>query len=235
MDAELAGFGFCPPALNIFIARHPDLNREVRADRFTNSCINFIQQTDPVFEASAVFVDALVDQRREKFRHQIAVGAVDFETVEARFLNAAGSLSPVLNQLMDFLDRKLSRRRHHQRIHRRRRSDRYRVLRYLHRRLSARMIHLAEDLRIVLVNRIRKLPRAFDLLVLPETWNSEISLSVFLNGIVFSDDQTPAAFRFFFHIADISVCDHPVVRAVVHDHRRYEQTVRNDTASDLIR
>ena len=97
------------------------------------------------------------------------------------------------------------------------------------------MVHLAEDLGAMGVHGVDKLNIARNLLVVVKTGDARIALAALLHGVVFGDEQTPAALGLLFHVLDVALGDDAVERAIVGHHRRHHQTVRHLARTDLKR
>ena len=160
---------------------------------------------------------------------------VDLNSVKTCLFHSFGSGSEVLHDLMDLVDRDLAGKIHAERILDRGRGDRLHVPVDVVLGLAARMIHLAEELGVVFVDRLRQLPVALDLLVVVKARDELVALRVLVDRIVFRDDHAPAALGLLLDILDVPLCDHPVFRAQVHDHGRHDQPVGDHAVSDLSR
>ena len=82
---------------------HPD--REGGSDRCAHGGDDFKQQPGAVFQRSAPFILALIDQRVEEFRQQIAMGRVDLNAGKAGLFGDKGGMGETTDNLVDFLDR----------------------------------------------------------------------------------------------------------------------------------
>ena len=67
-------------------------------------CHHFAQEAEPVLDASAICIGALIGLRLEKLIEQVAVGGMDLDPVEPSFDGSLGSAAVVLNQAGDFIE-----------------------------------------------------------------------------------------------------------------------------------
>lgn len=84
---------------------HRLLSREVGADGLDD----LEQQTGAVLERAAVMVGALVGDRGQELVDQVAVGAVDLDSVHTGLVGADGALGERLHDLRDLVDQQLAR------------------------------------------------------------------------------------------------------------------------------
>ena len=85
------------------VGREPDSDLEARAAGLADSFEDFHEESGAILGVSAVGVFALVFTRAEKGADDIAVGAVDFDSIESGFLRSLGGLNEVVSELVDFL------------------------------------------------------------------------------------------------------------------------------------
>ena len=104
MSCQFIGVSFSSAAEQVFIGRDTDLDREVRTDILSDFSIDFIEETDSVLEASAVFIDTLVCERRKEFADQVAMRRMDFKAVKTAFLNSSCGGAEILYDLMNFIN-----------------------------------------------------------------------------------------------------------------------------------
>ena len=85
-----------------------DSDLEVGATGFTDSLEDFHLESGAVLGVSAVGVFALVFAGAEEGADDVAVGAVDFDSIESGFLSPLSSFDEVVSELVDFLGRESS-------------------------------------------------------------------------------------------------------------------------------
>ena len=78
-------------------------------DDGTHGVHDFDQYADTVVERSAVFILALVDQRIEELRQQIAVGRMNFHRVEADIISTPSGVAELVDDGMDFVNGEFAR------------------------------------------------------------------------------------------------------------------------------
>lgn len=81
------------------LGRQPNTNDEVTATLRTNTSEHFEQHPAAILEWASVFVLTLVELRAQELANDVAVRAVQLNTVEARRLRADGGSDEVSNQL----------------------------------------------------------------------------------------------------------------------------------------
>lgn len=76
---------------------------KVPAAALANGADDFEQEAGAVFERATVGVLAVVDGGTQELSDEIAVGAVEFDAIEARLLGPGGGLAELLDDLGDFV------------------------------------------------------------------------------------------------------------------------------------
>ena len=82
---------------------NPDNERHIAWYHFSYRCHDLSQKPNPVFRGTAVFVPALVAERREELVQQVAMGGMDLHQLEARRQRAPGRLATLLIVMLSML------------------------------------------------------------------------------------------------------------------------------------
>src|SRR5690606_22164405 len=96
-------------ALAVALGREAQADLEVRAALGANAVDNLENDPRPVLKAAAVAICAVVEIWRQEFRQNIAVRAVNLDTVEPGGFRPAGSSDEVIAQLLDLPEAEAAR------------------------------------------------------------------------------------------------------------------------------
>ena len=215
----------------------------VRAHRFGH----LGDEAHPVQFGAAIFVRALVGFLRQEFMHEIAVGAVQFEHVEAGLIGAPRRLAPGLHQVFHLMA--LQRARHRPFLAVRDRARRHRrpgvpvvdLGRSLQRpvalprapgaRLAAGMAELDAGDRVLLLDELHEAAERLDELVVPNAEVAHGAAAAALDLGRLDHDEAGAAGREFSGIHQMPVGRKSLVRGILMHRRHHDAVLQLDAAN----
>ena len=98
---DLAGVLVGDAVLVELVAAHPQTDAEITTHRLAHRLEHTNAEAQPVLEAAAPFVGAVVDARAPELVDQVLVRGRDLDAVEARLLDASGGAAEVAHDAFD--------------------------------------------------------------------------------------------------------------------------------------